>query len=103
MELAELVRKTQPGALLCSRIGYDLGDYASKGDMEVPPRNIEGDWETATPPTIPWSYAWYDQNWKDAREILLRLVATVGAAGPTCSTSGRTARAACRRRSRSIS
>ncbi|MCX7006327.1 MAG: alpha-L-fucosidase, partial [Kiritimatiellaeota bacterium] len=28
MELAELVRKTQPGALLCSRIGHDLGDYA---------------------------------------------------------------------------
>ncbi|MCX7006326.1 MAG: alpha-L-fucosidase, partial [Kiritimatiellaeota bacterium] len=28
-----------------------------------------------------WSYAWYDQNWKDAREILLRLVQTVGRGG----------------------
>jgi alpha-L-fucosidase len=81
MELAELVRKTQPGALLCSRIGHDLGDYASKGDMEVPPRNIEGDWETCDTTNDSWSYAWYDQNWKDAREILLRLVQTVGRGG----------------------
>ena len=81
MELAELVRKTQPGALLCSRIGHDLGDYASKGDMEVPPRNIEGDWETCDTTNDSWSYAWYDQNWKDSREILLRLVQTVGRGG----------------------
>ncbi len=81
VELAELVRKTQPGALLCSRIGYDMGDYASKGDMEVPPRNIEGDWETCDTTNDSWSYAWYDQNWKDAREILLRLVQTVGRGG----------------------
>jgi alpha-L-fucosidase len=81
MELAELVRKTQPGALLCSRIGYDMGDYVSKGDMEVPPRNIDGDWETCDTTNDSWSYAWYDQNWKDAREILLRLVQTVGRGG----------------------
>jgi len=81
MELAELVRKTQPGALLCSRIGHDMGDYASKGDMEVPLRNIDGDWETCDTTNDSWSYAWYDQNWKDAREILHRLVATVGRGG----------------------
>jgi alpha-L-fucosidase len=81
MELAELVRKTQPGALLCSRIGYDMGDYASKGDMEVPPRNIEGLWETCDTTNDSWSYAWYDQNWKDSREILHRLVSTVGRGG----------------------
>ncbi len=81
MELAELVRKTQPGALLCSRIGHDLGDYASKGDMEVPPRNIEGLWETCDTTNDSWSYAWYDQNWKDAKEILHRLVSTVGRGG----------------------
>lgn len=81
MELAELVRTTQPGALLCSRIGHDLGDYASKGDMEVPPRNIDGLWETCDTTNDSWSYAWYDQNWKDAREILRRLVATVARGG----------------------
>jgi alpha-L-fucosidase len=81
MELAELVRQTQPQALLCSRIGHDLGDYASKGDMEVPPRNLEGLWETCDTTNDSWSYAWYDQNWKDSREILRRLVATVGRGG----------------------
>lgn len=81
VKLADYVRKAQPGALLCSRIGYDLGDYESKGDMEVPPRNIDGLWETCDTTNDSWSYAWYDQNWKDAREILSRLVATVGRGG----------------------
>lgn len=80
-ELAELVRRTQPGALLCSRIGHGLGDYASKGDMEVPPRNLEGLWETCDTTNDSWSYAWYDQNWKDSKEILHRLVSTVGRGG----------------------
>ncbi len=80
-KLAALVRETQPGALLCSRVGYGLGDYASKGDMEVPPRNIEGLWETCDTTNDSWAYAWYDQNWKDGNEILHRLVATVGRGG----------------------
>jgi alpha-L-fucosidase len=80
-QLADLVRQTQPGALLCSRVGHGLGDYASKGDMEVPPRNIEGLWETCDTTNDSWAYAWYDQNWKDSREILHRLVATVGRGG----------------------
>lgn len=81
VELAELVRTTQPNALLCSRIGHGMGDYTSKGDMEVPPANIEGLWETCDTTNDSWSYAWYDQNWKDAREILRRLVSTVGRGG----------------------
>ena len=80
-ELADYVRKTQPNALLCSRIGHGMGDYESKGDMEVPPRNIEGLWETCDTTNDSWSYAWYDQNWKDAKEILHRLVSTVGRGG----------------------
>jgi alpha-L-fucosidase len=81
MEQAELVRKLQPNALLCSRIGHGMGDYESKGDMEVPPRNIEGLWETCDTTNDSWSYAWYDQNWKDAKAILHRLVSTVGRGG----------------------
>ena len=81
LELADLVRKTQPNAMLCSRIGHGLGDYESKGDMEVPPRNIEGLWETCDTTNDSWSYAWYDQNFKDSKEILHRLVATVGRGG----------------------
>jgi alpha-L-fucosidase len=81
LELEQLVRRTQPGALLCSRIGHGLGDYVSKGDMEVPPRNMEGLWETCDTTNDSWSFAWYDENWKDSREILHRLVATVGRGG----------------------
>ena len=81
VELANYVRQVQPGAMLCSRVGYGLGDYVSKGDMEVPPRNMEGLWETCDTTNDSWSYAWYDQNWKDAKEILHRLVSTVGRGG----------------------
>lgn len=80
-KLAALVRETQPGALLCSRVGHGLGDYISNGDMEVPPRKMDGLWETCDTTNDSWSYAWYDQNWKDAREILHRLVSTVGRGG----------------------
>ena len=81
VELADYVRQAQPGALLCSRIGYGMGDYASKGDMEVPPRNADGLWESCDTTNDSWSYAWYDQNWKDSREILVRLVSTVARGG----------------------
>ncbi len=80
-ELEQLVRQTQPNALLCSRIGHGLGDYLSKGDMEVPPRKIAGLWETCDTTNDSWAYAWYDQNWKDGKEILQRLVSTVGRGG----------------------
>lgn len=80
-KLADFVRQAQPDALLCSRIGHGLGDYASKGDMEVPLRNIEGLWETCDTTNDSWSYAWYDQNWKDSKEILQRLVSTVSRGG----------------------
>lgn len=80
-ELVDLVRETQPDALLCSRVGHGLGDYESLGDMEVPVRNQTGLWETCDTTNDSWSYAWYDQNWKDAKTILNRLVGTVGRGG----------------------
>jgi len=80
-ELYNVVHQLQPGALMCSRIGHGLGDYASKGDMEVPLRNIEGLWETCDTINDSWAYAWYDQNWKEPKEILHRLIATVGRGG----------------------
>jgi alpha-L-fucosidase len=79
--LAELVSKKQPKAMLCSRIGHGMGDYESLGDMEVPLRNHDGLWETCDTTNDSWSYAWYDQNWKDSREILHRVVSTVGRGG----------------------
>jgi alpha-L-fucosidase len=49
--------------------------------MEVPPRNIEGLWETADTNNDSWSYAWYDNNFKSPKEILHRLISTVGRGG----------------------
>nr|WP_299069506.1 alpha-L-fucosidase [uncultured Allomuricauda sp.] len=81
VELADMVRKLQPNAMMCSRIGHGMGDYASKGDMEVPTQNIPGLWETCDTNNDSWSYAWYDNNFKSPREILSRLIETVGRGG----------------------
>ena len=81
VELADMVSELQPKAMLCSRVGYGLGDYASKGDMEVPTKNIEGLWETCDTNNDSWSYAWYDNNFKSPKEILNRLISTVGRGG----------------------
>ena len=81
IELANMVRKLQPNAMMCSRVGYGMGDYASQGDMEVPTHNIKGLWETADTNNDSWSYAWYDNNFKRPKEILHRLIETVGRGG----------------------
>jgi alpha-L-fucosidase len=49
--------------------------------MEVPVRSHDGLWETCDTTNDSWSYAWYDQNWKEPKEILHRLVSTVGRGG----------------------
>ena len=81
MELAEMVRKLQPNAMLGSRIGYGMGDYASEGDMEVPTRNIPGLWETCDTNNDSWAYSWYDNNFKSPKQILNRLINTIGRGG----------------------
>ena len=81
IELVDLVRKLQPNAMLCSRVGYGLGDYASKGDMEVPSLKMNGLWETCDTHNDSWSYAWYDNNYKSPKEILHRLISTVARGG----------------------
>ncbi|CAH8283039.1 alpha-L-fucosidase [Mariniflexile fucanivorans] len=80
-ELAAMVRKLQPKAMMCSRVGYGLGDYASVGDMEVPTKRIKGLWETCDTNNDSWSYAWYDNNFKSPKVILGRLVETVARGG----------------------
>jgi len=81
VELVKVVRELQPNAMLCSRVGHGMGDYASKGDMEVPLRNIPGLWETCDTNNDSWSYAWYDTNFKSPKELLNRLVSTVARGG----------------------
>lgn len=81
VELASMVRELQPKAMMCSRVGYGLGDYASVGDMEVPTKRIEGLWETCDTNNDSWSYAWYDNNFKSPKVILGRVIETVARGG----------------------
>lgn len=81
VELADMVRKLQPKAMMCSRIGHGMGDYISKGDMEVPLKNIDGLWETADTINDSWSFVWYDKNFKSPKEILKKLISTVARGG----------------------
>lgn len=81
VELANMVRELQPNAMMSSRVGHGMGDYSSNGDMEVPTKNIEGLWETCDTNNDSWSYAWYDNNFKSPKEILNRLISTVGRGG----------------------
>jgi alpha-L-fucosidase len=80
-ELVAITRKNQPNALISGRAGYGLGDYVTLGDMEVPPENVEGMWETVDTTNDSWAYAWYDNYWKSPKEILRRLVSCVGRGG----------------------
>jgi len=80
-QLVAVVRQNQPHALVSGRAGYDLGDYQTLGDMEVPHHNIDGIWESVDTTNDSWAYAWYDENWKSPRQILRRLIACVGRGG----------------------
>lgn len=80
-KLVEVVRKNQPHALISGRIGYNLGDYQTLGDMEVPLENVEGMWESVDVTNEVWGYAWYDQNWKSPRQILKNLISTIARGG----------------------
>ncbi|MGD7654260.1 MAG: alpha-L-fucosidase [Verrucomicrobiales bacterium] len=80
-QLVEVVRKNQPNALVSGRAGHGLGDYQSLGDMEVPVENVEGMWETVDTTNDSWAFAYYDENWKTAKTILERVIATVARGG----------------------
>lgn len=80
-ELVKLVHKNQPNALVSGRVGYDMGDYQTLGDMEIPIENINGLWESIDVTNDSWGYAWYDQNWKTPKQILTTLISTIGRGG----------------------
>lgn len=80
-QLVNVVRKNQPNALVSGRVGYNLGDYQTLGDMEVPLEKIAGRWESVDVTNDAWGYAWYDENWKSPHKILTLLIATVARGG----------------------
>ncbi len=80
-ELVKIVRKNQPNALISGRIGMGMGDYTTRGDMEIPEENHEGMWESVDTTNDSWAYAWYDENWKTSKQILMNVIATVARGG----------------------
>ena len=80
-QLVDIVHRNQPTALVSGRVGYDLGDYRTLGDMELPLENIEGLWEGINVTNDSWGYAWYDNNWKTPKQILKALITTVARGG----------------------
>jgi len=79
--LVELVHRLQPGALVNSRIGNDLGDYDTLQDHEIPSLPRAGLWESIDTTNDTWGYVAYDRNWKSPREIAHRLVRVVSRGG----------------------
>ncbi len=71
-ELYAMVKEYQPDCLVNSRIGNGRGDYESLGDNQVPGgRKADGGlYETAATLNDTWGYKAYDQNWKNAEEVI---------------------------------
>ena len=80
-EIRDEVRRHQPGCLINSRIGNDLGDYVSLGDNEIPPGPIEGLWETVDTHNDTWGFVAHDTNFKSPREVAQRLMRVVSRGG----------------------
>ena len=70
-ELFDLVKSIQPDCLVNTRIGNGLGDYRSMDDNEIPDEDM-GELLVETPATLndSWGYKYFDNNWKNADEVL---------------------------------
>jgi len=84
-EFADLVHSLQPNCLVNGRVGHYykelLGDYQNLNDNGMPPGGIEEYWETPQTLNDTWGYCRYDNNWKQPREIIRRLVSIVSKGG----------------------
>lgn len=79
--LVDLVHELQPEGIVNSRIGNGVGDYETLGDQDIPRLPRPGVWETCDTTNDTWGYAYYDRNFKSAREIAERLVRVVSRGG----------------------
>lgn len=80
-ELVDLVHELQPGALVSSRVGNDMGDYETLGDMEVPPTNVPGRWEGIDVTQVGWGYDRNDSEWKSPDYIVRTLTSVIARGG----------------------
>lgn len=80
-QLVDLVKQYQPQALINSRIGNGVGDYATYGDNEVPRVSPSGVWEAVDTTNDSWGYSVTDYNWKSPTELLHRLISTAARGG----------------------
>ncbi len=70
-ELCQMVKKYQPDCLINSRIGNGVEDYRSLGDNEITDKDFGDELvETAATLNDTWGYKAFDQNWKDADEVI---------------------------------
>lgn len=69
-ELANLVKSLQPDCLVSGRIGNQFGDYMSTGDNMIPVLPYPGDWEVPATLNDTWGYKYFDENWKQPRDII---------------------------------
>jgi alpha-L-fucosidase len=72
----KLAYDIQPGCLVNSRVGNDLGDFLNAGDNEIP-TEINSKYKTwETPGTLnnTWGYKSYDTDWKSLDEMLFWIV-----------------------------
>ena len=69
--LADMVHHYQPGCLINSRIGNNMGDYRSMGDNEIPEDSKEGGlFESACTLNDTWGYKSFDNNWKSPERVI---------------------------------
>ena len=80
-ELVDLVHELQPGTLVSSRVGNDMGDYESLGDMEVPLKNIPGLWEGIDVTQVGWGFNRNDSEWKTPDFIVRHLTSVIARGG----------------------
>lgn len=80
-ELVDLVHELQPGCLASGRVGNGMGDYECLGDMELPPRNTPGPWETIDATQVGWGYNSNDAEWKSPDSIVRNLTSHIARGG----------------------
>ena len=84
-EIKEWIRNLQSDTIISGRIAppmeKGIGNYSERGDNEIPPGKIEGDWETPGTINDTWGFKSYDHNWKSTGVLIHKLVEIVSKGG----------------------